>query len=176
MSSVGLLVKAGSLGYAASGARLCECEPIVRVEPYPYDLGSFRRESSTASAEAQAWFDRGLIWSYAFNHEEAIICFERALDADPGFALAYWGLAYAAGPNYNKQWDAFDEADLRTSLRRAHDAARRAADLAGAAPDGRARPHPGTEQPLPPRRARKGHGRLARGLRAGDARGRRSAP
>jgi tetratricopeptide (TPR) repeat protein len=102
--------------------------------PYPYDLGLFSRETSTASAEAQAWFDRGLIWSYAFNHEEAIVCFERAHDADPGFALAHWGLAYAAGPNYNKQWDAFDEADLRTSLRRAYDAARRAADLAGAAP------------------------------------------
>jgi tetratricopeptide (TPR) repeat protein len=102
--------------------------------PYPYDLGSFSRESSTASAQAQAWFDRGLVWSYAFNHAEAIVCFERALDADPGFALAHWGLAYAAGPNYNKQWDAFDEADLRTSLRRAYNATRRAAELAGAAP------------------------------------------
>jgi len=101
---------------------------------YAYDLGPFTRESSTASAEAQTWFDRGLIWSYAFNHEEAIVCFERALDFDPGFALAHWGVAYAAGPNYNKQWDAFDETDLRVSLCRARDATRRAADLAAAAP------------------------------------------
>ena len=74
------------------------------------------------------------MWSYAFNHEEAIRCFEQAIAADGGFALAYWGLAYAAGPNYNKQWDAFDEVDLRASLARAHEATRRAAELAEAAP------------------------------------------
>src|ERR1700753_2362072 len=102
--------------------------------PYPYDLGRFGRETSTASAEAQSWFDRGLVWSYAFNHEEAIACFERALVADPGFALAHWGLAYAAGPNYNKQWDAFDEADLRASLRRAYEATQRALALSTGAP------------------------------------------
>ena len=29
--------------------------------------------------------------------------------------MAHWGVAYALGPNYNKPWEAFDEADLRTS-------------------------------------------------------------
>src|SRR3984957_16201986 len=101
--------------------------------PYPYDLGPFGRESSTSSAEAQAWFDRGLVWSYAFNHEEAISCFEHAIAADGGFALAHWGLAYAAGPNYNKQWDAFDDVDLRASLRLASEATQRAAALADGA-------------------------------------------
>lgn len=101
---------------------------------YRYDLGAFSRVTSTDSAEAQSWFDRGLVWSYAFNHEEAIGCFQEAVAADPGFALGHWGVAYAAGPNYNKQWDAFDPDDLRTSLRRAHEAAQRATELAGAAP------------------------------------------
>ena len=101
------------------------------ASPYPFDLGSFRRATSTSSVDAQRWFDRGLVWSYAFNHEEAIRCFERALDER--FALAHWGLAYAAGPNYNKQWEAFDEVDLRTSLRRAYDASVRAEELAAAA-------------------------------------------
>jgi tetratricopeptide (TPR) repeat protein len=96
---------------------------------YPFDLGSFERHTSTSSGEAQRWFDRGLVWSYAFNHEESIRCFERAIVADESFALAHWGLAYAAGPNYNKQWDAFDEVDLRDSLARAHAAAIRAAEL-----------------------------------------------
>jgi tetratricopeptide (TPR) repeat protein len=102
-------------------------------EPYPFDLGTFHRATSTASGEAQRWFDRGLAWSYGFNHEEAARCFERAIRLDEHFALAYWGLAYAAGPNYNKQWDAFDEVDLRTSLRRAYEASVRAAELAAAA-------------------------------------------
>jgi tetratricopeptide (TPR) repeat protein len=73
------------------------------------------------------------VWSYAFNHEEAIRCFERAIACDEWLALAHWGLAYAVGPNYNKQWDAFDEVDLRASLHRAHDASVRAGELATAA-------------------------------------------
>jgi tetratricopeptide (TPR) repeat protein len=102
-------------------------------EPYPFDLGGFHRPTSTASEEAQLWFDRGLAWSYGFNHEEAVRCFERAIGLDDDFALAYWGLAYAAGPNYNKQWDAFDEVDLRSSLELAYEASVRAAELAAAA-------------------------------------------
>jgi tetratricopeptide (TPR) repeat protein len=101
---------------------------------YPFDLGSFRRETSTPSVEARRWFDRGLVWCYAFNHEEAIRCFEAAIAADDRFALAYWGIAYAAGPNYNKQWDAFDDADLLASVRRAHEATQRALGLSGTTP------------------------------------------
>ena len=74
------------------------------MEPY-FDLGTYTRGTSTASMSAQTWFDRGLVWSYAFHHEEAIRCFEHAVEHDPGFALAHWGIAYAIGPNYNKQWD-----------------------------------------------------------------------
>jgi hypothetical protein len=39
---------------------------------YPFDLGTYTRPVSTASPAAQAWFDRGLLWSYGFNHEEAV--------------------------------------------------------------------------------------------------------
>ena len=88
------------------------------MEPY-FDLGTYTRGTSTASTSAQTWFDRGLVWSYAFHHEEAIRCFERAVEHDPGFALAHWGIAYASGPNYNKQWEAFDPVDLAASLERA---------------------------------------------------------
>lgn len=88
------------------------------VEPY-YDLGSYHRAVETPSPQAQTWFDRGLIWAYAFNHEEAIRCFERALELDPDLAVARWGIAYAVGPNYNKPWEAFDPVDLGASLARA---------------------------------------------------------
>ena len=106
---------------------------MTEASSYPFDLGDFRRATSTSSADAQRWFDYGLVWSYAFNHEEAVRCFERAIACDERFALAHWGLAYAIGPNYNKQWEAFDELDLRVSLRRAYDASVRAAGLAPAA-------------------------------------------
>lgn len=67
-----------------------------------YDLGTHSRPVTTSSAEAQLWFDRGLVWTYAFHHEEAVGCFEKAVEADPECAMAYWGIAYALGPNYNK--------------------------------------------------------------------------
>ncbi|WEO99574.1 hypothetical protein A6P39_039090 [Streptomyces sp. FXJ1.172] len=100
-----------------------------------YDLGSHGRPVTTTSAEAQTWFDRGLNWTYAFNHEEAVRCFEAALAADPGCAMADWGLAYALGPNYNKPWESFDAEDLGRTAERAHAAVRRAqAKTAGATP------------------------------------------
>ena len=84
-----------------------------------FDLGSHTRPVTTDSAQAQEWFDRGLVWAYAFNHEEAAACFERAAAADPGCAMAYWGLAYAVGPNYNKPWEAFGEGEAPAEISRA---------------------------------------------------------
>ena len=94
-----------------------------------FDLGRYRRSVTTTSDEARTWFDRGLVWTYGFNHEEAVRCFERAVAADPGCALAWWGIAYALGPNYNKPWEFFDAADLRTTVQRTHDALGRALAL-----------------------------------------------
>ena len=84
-----------------------------------FDLGSHTRPVTTDSAQAQEWFDRGLVWAYAFNHAEAAACFERAAAADPGCAMAYWGLAYAVGPNYNKPWEAFGEGEAPAEISRA---------------------------------------------------------
>ena len=54
-----------------------------------FDLGSYSRGISTSSAEAQTWFDRGLAWCYAYNHEESVRCFEKATKADPDCAMAW---------------------------------------------------------------------------------------
>jgi len=98
-----------------------------------YDLGGYTRPVTTASAEAQTWFDRGLAWCYGFNHEEAGRCFRLAAEADPGCAMAQWGVAYAIGPNYNKDWEAFDEEELRQAFATARAALDRASELAGPA-------------------------------------------
>ncbi|GAB2561269.1 tetratricopeptide repeat protein [Nocardia heshunensis] len=98
-----------------------------------FDLGSYSRPVTTSSPAARLWFDRGLIWTYAFNHEEAVQCFRRALEADPVCALAQWGLAFALGPNYNKPWEFFDADELATTVVTAHEAARRALALADTA-------------------------------------------
>ena len=102
------------------------------MNPY-YDLGTHHLDVSTASAEAQLWFDRGLMWCYGFHHEEAEICFQRAADADPECAMAYWGLAVVIGPDYNKRWDEFDPIDLGQAVPRAFAASQKAVELAAAA-------------------------------------------
>jgi tetratricopeptide (TPR) repeat protein len=69
--------------------------------PGIYDIGEVHYEVTTNSAESQLWFDRGLGLTYGFNHEEAVVCYDKAAAADPDCAMAYWGKAYALGPNYN---------------------------------------------------------------------------
>jgi tetratricopeptide (TPR) repeat protein len=91
---------------------------LAETEPY-YDLGSYHRQIETPSPQAHVWFNRGMVWAYAFNHEEAVRCFDRALELDPDLAIARWGVAYSIGPNYNKAWEAFDPVDLAASLARA---------------------------------------------------------
>ncbi|MEU6182428.1 hypothetical protein [Streptomyces coeruleorubidus] len=91
-----------------------------------YDLGTHSRPVTTSSGEAQLWFDRGLVWTYAFHHEEAVSCFEKSAEADPECAMAYWGIAYALGPNYNKPWEFFDGEELARTVERTHAAVERA--------------------------------------------------
>ena len=83
---------------------------------YPFDLGSWSRKITTESETAQQWFDRGLNWTYAYNHEEAVACFRRALEADPNCAMAWWGVAYAAGPFYNRPWIRYTDAEIADAL------------------------------------------------------------
>ncbi|WP_210092430.1 hypothetical protein [Ruegeria sp. HKCCSP346] len=95
-----------------------------------YDLGSYSCPVTTSIPEAQLWFDRGLNWTYGYNHEEAVVCFQRAAEHDPQCAMAYWGVAYAAGPNYNLPWDLQDERGRRKALALAYDAMQNALRLA----------------------------------------------
>ena len=94
-----------------------------------YDLGTYSMDVTTASQDARTWFNRGLVWVYAYNHEEAITCFEEALKADPGCAMAHWGIAYAIGPNYNKPWEAFEPDEKPECISRAQNAIRNANEL-----------------------------------------------
>jgi tetratricopeptide (TPR) repeat protein len=65
-------------------------------------MGHHHHPITTASKEAQRYFDQGLALLYGFNHFEAIRSFEAVTRLDPGSAMAYWGIAYAYGPNINK--------------------------------------------------------------------------
>ena len=99
-----------------------------------FDLGAYTRPVTTTSAEAQTWFDRGLAWTYGYNHEEAVQCFRKAIAADPTCGMAHWGLAYAIGPNYNKPWDLFEPEEKEAALVEANAALDSAQGLSGLAP------------------------------------------
>ena len=136
-----------------------------------FDLGGYGRPVTTSSAQAQTWFDRGLLWSYAFNHEEAVRCFERAIEADPDCAMAHWGLAYALGPNYNKPWDAFEPDELTDAVSRAfHAPSAAASEWRAERGPGRAGADRRAGAPLPVGRAGRGLLALERRVRRRHAR------
>src|SRR3984885_10615297 len=89
-------------------------------------LGDLHHPVSTKNPEAQQFFDQGLRFIYAFNHDEAARSFQHAAELDPALAMAYWGVAEAVGPNYK------DPAD-RDRYKQAHEAVQKALDLSVAA-------------------------------------------
>lgn len=64
-------------------------------------MGTHHRQVSTRSPMAQKYFDQGLTWTFAFNHDEAIRSFEEAARQDPQLAMAWWGVALCYGPHIN---------------------------------------------------------------------------
>ena len=74
---------------------------LAVVRDYPINVGPLTVKVDTSSADAQAWFDRGLAMTANFQREEAAFCFTRACDADPDCAMARWGVALVHGPDYN---------------------------------------------------------------------------
>lgn len=90
--------------------------PTMPAMPYPFPqtvgdwahgariftgLGDFHRAADTSSKAAQAYFDQGMRFLWAFNHDEAARSFARAAELAPHCAMCFWGIALALGPNYN---------------------------------------------------------------------------
>src|SRR6266849_7315603 len=90
-------------------------------------MGSLHHPVSTSNSEAQRFFDQGLSFVYAFNHDEAVRSFKRAAELDPKMAMAYWGIALAFGPNINLEAEPGRE-------KAAYQAVQQALALAGQAP------------------------------------------
>ncbi|HEY2386005.1 MAG TPA: hypothetical protein VGK30_03510 [Candidatus Binatia bacterium] len=68
-------------------------------------LGDLHHPIATTSPEAQRFFDQGLRYVYAFNHDEAVRSFSRAAELDPKAPMPAWGVALALGPNINLDVD-----------------------------------------------------------------------
>ena len=97
------LVFVAAFGVACSSATGGKVVPAAGEPTLPLysNLGSYGRAITTKSPLAQQYFDQGLRLVYGFNHDEARRAFEQAARLDPDAAMAYWGIAYTLGPNYN---------------------------------------------------------------------------
>ena len=105
-----------------------QADPGDQTEAPPLfdNLGSLHHPITTTSEQAQRYFDQGLRFVYAFNHEEAIRSFEAAARQDPQAAMPYWGIALALGPNINSAMEKKAERRAIEMVQKA----RRAADRA----------------------------------------------
>jgi len=100
----GLLLPCALLIVCACG-RADAADDDKPIAPLLKDLGDHHHKVTTASSQAQQFFDQGLRLVFGFNHAEAIRAFREAARLDPNCAMAYWGHALALGPNINAPMD-----------------------------------------------------------------------
>lgn len=119
-----------------------------RMAPELKNLGRYHRNVTGAPAEAQKFFDQGLILTYGFNYAEAVRSFREAQRLAPNCAMAWWGEALALAPNIN------DPAIGPDREKQGHQAIQRALQLKGrtkpveaALIDAMARRYDGSEKP-----------------------------
>src|SRR5690348_2942213 len=119
-------------------------------------LGTFHRKVTTRSPLAQKYFDQGMRFIWAFNHDEATRSFAKAATIDPKCASCYWGVALTLGPNYNMPmmssararvgWEALQKA--RANERRATPVERALIEAATKRYSGTAEVDPSNSKPL----------------------------
>jgi len=72
------------------------------IDLYPQaQRGDLNHKVSTDNPKAQDLFNQGLTFFYGFDSESALRSFHQASVEDPNLAMAYWGVALAAGGDLN---------------------------------------------------------------------------
>lgn len=86
---------------------ICYCDEFAFNPPKNFTLSpqyiAVHHPVNTKSESAQLYFDQGLTFLYAFNHEAAYWSFLKASEIDPNMAMAYWGQALVLGSNINME-------------------------------------------------------------------------
>ena len=77
---------------------------------------------STDNAEAQKYFNQGMMLAFGFNHAEAARSFFEGTRQDSSCAMCWWGFAYVLGPNYNAGME-------KDNFERAYEAVQKARSL-----------------------------------------------
>ena len=105
---------------AATGAARAQRVPSA---PLLSGLGGHRHPVDSSDALARRYVQQGVMLVYAFNPAEAARSFEAAAQRDPACVTAWWGLAWALGPNINSDPDPADRPRIAAALARAQGAA-----------------------------------------------------
>jgi len=77
-------------------------------------LGAVTFPTSAGPAAQRAFLD-GVLWMHSFEYDKAAAAFRRAQQAEPGFALAYWGEAMT---HNHPVWNERDAAQAQATLAR----------------------------------------------------------
>ena len=80
---------------------LTDIDTTKQISPLFNNLGNLNFKISTENESVQAFFNQGVKLSYAFNHAESHRSFLEVARLDGNIAMAYWGQAFALGPNIN---------------------------------------------------------------------------
>jgi hypothetical protein len=79
-------------------------------------LGPYRAPPVSKNAEAQRYFEQGMVVGWGFNFAEAVRSFRAAVARDPDCAACRWGIAWALGPSINHEVVAADLPAIRDAL------------------------------------------------------------
>lgn len=88
-------------------------------------MGAYTHPIAARNAEAQKYFDQGLVLLYGFNRYEAMRSFRKAAELDAKAIMPKWGLAAVLAPHINMDLDG--DVDLKKGC----EAAREASQLEG---------------------------------------------
>jgi tetratricopeptide (TPR) repeat protein len=86
------------LAFSALLLALCGAAQAI---PLLEGLGRHSMPVTTRDAQAQRYFDQGLVLAWGFHFAAAERSFRRAAQLDPSCAMCRWGIAFALGPSIN---------------------------------------------------------------------------
>lgn len=92
-----------AISFSSQSSLISKEYPLCPIKQIPLrtDYIGLEHPVTTKSPAAQLYFNQGLTFMYAFNHDAAYCSFQQAAEQDPKLAMAYWGMALALGQNIN---------------------------------------------------------------------------
>jgi tetratricopeptide (TPR) repeat protein len=108
-----------TLVLAAAPAELClsDARGLKVADARLFEgTGPYRAPKVSSDAQAQRFFEQGMVFGWGFNFAEAARSFRAAVLRDPDCAMCRWGIAWAVGPNINSDMAAADLPVARDAL------------------------------------------------------------